>query len=124
MKDGGLGVVQLALLGEAAEGLEGVALFVWNEERRYVAVNDAACELVGRSREEILRMEVGELTPDRATPQFERTQQAPIVTGSQIIRRPDGDVEIDWVTCHSVVANLPYMVSFCWRKGTASAFPG
>ena len=64
---GGFGVVQLALLGEAVDALDGVAVFVWNEERRYVAVNDEACWLVGRSREQILGMEVGELTR-RAAP--------------------------------------------------------
>ena len=120
---GGFGVVQLALLGEAVDALDGVAVFVWNEERRYVAVNDEACELVGRSREQILGMEVGEMSPDRATPLVEHTRHAPIALGSSVIHRPDGDVEIEWVTAHSVVANLPYMVSFCWRKGAAGRFP-
>ena len=121
--DTGLGLVQQALLGEAADGLAGVAVFVWNEDRRYVAVNEEACRLVGRSRDEILEMEVGALTPGGALAEMDRTQHAPIVRGSSIVRRPDGDVPIDWVTCHSVVANLPYMVSFCWRKGAAAPFP-
>ena len=43
--------------------------------------------------------------------------------GSSVIQRPDGDVEIEWLTAHSVVANLPYMVSLCWRKGAAGRFP-
>lgn len=120
---GGFEVVQLALLGEAVDSLDGVAVFVWNEERRYVAVNDEACELVGRSRQQILGMEVGEMSPDRATPLLEHARHSPIAVGSSVIHRPDGDVEIEWVTAHSVVANLPYMVSFCWRKGAAGPFP-
>ena len=35
-------LVHLVLLGEAFDGLDGAAVFVWNEERRYVAVNDEA----------------------------------------------------------------------------------
>ena len=37
-----------SLLGEAFDLLEDVAVFVWNDERRYVAVNEHACRLVGR----------------------------------------------------------------------------
>ena len=121
--ESGLDLVQQALIGEAVDGLAGVAVFVWNEERRYVAVNDEACRLVGRPREQILEMSVGELTPDGAVAEVDRTQHAPIVLGSSVVRRPDGDAEIEWVTCHSIVANLPYMVSFCWRKGSAAPFP-
>src|SRR5690242_3250151 len=121
--DTGLDLVHQALMGEAVDGLAGVAVFVWNEERRYVAVNDEACRLVGRPRDRILSMPVGELTPDGAAAELDRTQRAPIVLGSSIVRRPDGDVEIEWVTCHSIVANMPYMVSFCWRKGSPAPFP-
>jgi PAS domain-containing protein len=121
--DSGLDLVQQALIGEAVDCLAGVAVFVWNEDRRYVAVNDEACTLVGRRREEILDMTVGELTPDGAADEIDRTQRAAIVRGRSIVRRPDCDVEIEWITCHSVVANLPHMVSFCWRKGAAAPFP-
>jgi PAS domain S-box-containing protein len=114
---GGLGLVQQTLLGEAVESMHGVAVFVWDEDRHYVAVNEAACELVGRSREEILQMEVGALTPDGAAPEMERARHEPIVTGASVVNRADGGVEIEWVTCRAVVANLPYMVSVVWRKG-------
>jgi PAS domain-containing protein len=44
---------QIALLGEAAEGLEEAAIFVWDEDRNYVAANDAACALVGKTHAEL-----------------------------------------------------------------------
>ena len=69
-------VTQLALLGEAAECVDGVAIFVWDDDRTYVAVNSAACELVGRTREEILGMRVGDMTPERASPLFEQMVHA------------------------------------------------
>ena len=31
-------------------------------------------------------------------------------------RQLDQYVEIDWVTCHTRIAGLPYMVSVCWRR--------
>ena len=106
----------IALLGEAANCLEDVAIFVWDEDRNYVAVSEAACKLVGRTRSEILRMSVGDMSPNRASPHFEDVQHGPIHRGSSQINRADGVVEIDWLTCHTRIAGLPYMVSICWPK--------
>jgi PAS domain-containing protein len=106
----------VALLGEAVDCLEDVAIFVWDEDRNYVAVNEAACKLVGRTRVEILQMRVGDMSPNRASPHFETVQHGPVHRGSSQINRDDGVVDIDWLTCHSRIAGLPYMVSVCWRK--------
>ena len=103
-------LAQLALLGEATECLEGVAVFVWDEDRNYVAVNQAACELVGKTRAEMLQMKVGDTTPDRASPLFEQVQHGGIHTGT--LTSPGG--KIDYVTCPTRIAGLPYMVSVCW----------
>jgi PAS domain S-box-containing protein len=109
---------QLALLGEAAEHLQDGAVFVWDEDRNYVAVNDAACRLVGLSREELLGMPVGALSPDRGSPHFEEVQRrAPLAGRSTIHRRDGAEVAIEWVTFRTRVAGLPYMVSVCWRNG-------
>jgi PAS domain S-box-containing protein len=107
--------LQLALLGEAMANLENAAVFVWDEDRNYVAVNDAACTLVGLPRDEILDMAVGDLTPDRAAPHFEQVQRVERTVGSSEIHRRDGTTtEIEWMTFHTRVAELPYMVSICW----------
>jgi PAS domain-containing protein len=109
--------LQRTLLGEAVDLLEQAAVFVWNEERHYVAVNEFASELVGLPREELLGMPVGGLTDDHARADIERTQAAPVLTGSSSFTRRNGDVvELDWVTMHARVAGLPYMVSVCWRR--------
>jgi PAS domain-containing protein len=112
-------LAQIALLGEAAECMSDVAVFVWDEDRNYVAANDAACELIGRTREELLQMKVGDMTVDRAQPHFDNVQHRDVHTGTLTVDRPDGPVEIAWITCHTRVAGLPYMVSFCWRKGSS-----
>ena len=108
-------LAQLALLGEAAECLEHVAVFVWDEDRNYVAANQAACDLVGRTRDELLEMKVGDMTPERAAPHFEDVQHGPPHTGKLSFERADGPVEIEWLTCRTRIAGLPYLVSVCWR---------
>jgi PAS domain S-box-containing protein len=109
---------QLALLGEAAECLQDGAVFVWDEDRNYVAVNEAACRLVGLTRAELLAMSVGALSPNRASPHFEEVQRRAPLAGRSSIRRRDGtEVEVEWVTFRTRLAGLPYMVSVCWRDG-------
>lgn len=112
-------LLHATILGEAVEHAAGAAVFVWNEERRYVAVNAEACRLTGLSREELIGMPVGELSPDRAAGDIERARGAPLVHGGSSFTRRDGtQVELEWVTTHSRVAGLPYMVSVCWPAGS------
>jgi hypothetical protein len=59
---------------------------------------------------------VGDLSPDRGSPHFERAQKEPRTTGRGTLQRPDGTVlEVEWVTFHTRVAELPYIVSVCWQ---------
>jgi PAS domain S-box-containing protein len=114
----GLPLVQLALLGEAVSAATGVAVFVWDDDRTYVAVNDAACKLVGLSREELLTMRVGDLSPDRAEPQFDEVQRHDVSTGTSTFMRRDGTtVALEWLTFRTSLAGLPYMASVCWQTG-------
>jgi len=109
-------LLQRSLLGEAVDLLEATAVFVWNEERRYVAVNEYACRLVGLSREELIGMRVGALSPDGAEPQLAQTRTSPVATGTMSFTRRDGEiVDLEWTTLHTRVAGLPYMVSVCRR---------
>jgi PAS domain S-box-containing protein len=105
-----------SLLGEAIDQLEGVAVFVWNEERHYVAVNDYACRLVGLDRNQLLGMPVGDLSPDQARGDLERTRQAPVTVGASSFTKRDGEVvDLEWTTVRTRVAGLAYMVSICRR---------
>ena len=105
-------VTQLALLGEATDCLQDVAVFVWDDDRNYVAVNQHACRLLDRTRDEILAMRVGDMHPDRATELFESVQQRGIHSGT--MGTPRG--ELQYVTCKTKIAGLPYMVSVCWTE--------
>jgi PAS domain-containing protein len=105
-------LTQLALLGEASDCLEDVAILVWDEERNYVAANRAACQLIGRTRAEILKMKVGDLSEDGVDALFQEVQKRGVHTGT--MGGPNG--EIEYVTCRTKVAGLPYMVSVCWSR--------
>lgn len=112
-------LLQQSLLGEAADYLAGLALFVWNEERRYVAVNQEACRLVGLSRDELIGMPVGELTPDGAAEEVRRVRFGTVTDGTSSFTRRDGEVvELSWTTAHTRVAGLPYMISICRRAAS------
>jgi PAS domain S-box-containing protein len=108
-------LLHATIVGEAIEHAVGAAVFVWNEERRYVAVNEEACRLTGLSRAELIGMPVGDLSPDRAAGDIERTRATPLLHGRSSFTRRDGQaVELEWVTTHTHVAGLEYMVSVCW----------
>jgi PAS domain-containing protein len=109
-------LAQLALIGEAAVNAKGVAVFVWDEDRNYVAVNEEACRLTGRTRDELLAMRAGAMSDDGVDSTFAAVEDAGFLQGSQAILRDDGSVEIEWVSCTTRVAGLPYFVSVCWRR--------
>ena len=107
-------LLQQSLLGEAVDLMEGVAVFVWNEERRYVAANQEACRLVGLSRTQLIGLPVGDLTPDHANAEVHRVLAGTTTDGTSTFTRRDGTtVELEWTTTHTRVAGLPYMLSIC-----------
>jgi PAS domain S-box-containing protein len=112
-------LLQQALLGEATDYIDGVAVFVWNEERRYVAVNQEACRLVGLDRAALIGMPVGGMSPDGAASDLRRVRAGTVTDGTSSFTRRDGEVvPIQWTTAHTRVAGLPYMVSICRRVGS------
>ena len=64
-------LIQTALLGEAIEA--GPALvFVADEQMRYIAVNQFACEALGYTREELLALHVRDVARDpRAAAEYD-----------------------------------------------------
>jgi PAS domain S-box-containing protein len=109
-------LLQLSLLGEAIDCVDELAVFVWNEDRRYVAVNEAACRLVGVDRQELIGMAVGDMTTDGAAEVIARARASRSIEGTSSLTRPDGElVELTWTTAHTRIAGLPYLVSVCRR---------
>jgi PAS domain S-box-containing protein len=82
--------IQATLLGDAVEGAP-VAVFVADENRRYIAVNAYACEMLGYSREELLALRVTEVAVhDTADAEYEEMVREGTRTGTAELRRKDG----------------------------------
>jgi PAS domain S-box-containing protein len=107
-------LAQIALLGEAIACAEQVAVFVWDDDRNYVAVNDVACRIVGLTREELLGRRVGFASTDMDA-EIADVQRHPTRRGSSSFTSQTGEtVALEWVTFRTRVAGLPYMASVCW----------
>jgi PAS domain-containing protein len=105
-------LIQQTLLGDAAEHAE-IGLLVWNEERRYVAVNRFACEILGVSREALLGAKVGDQNPTAAARDAieESLEELPAFGRTPL---PNGKT-VDWITVASDVAGLPHIVGVMWE---------
>jgi PAS domain-containing protein len=107
--------IQAELLGEAAVTAS-VGFLVWDESPRYVAVNDAACELLGATREQLLGRPVGSLTRD-AEGLLEAAVAKQRLAGRVVVDRLDGSgpVEMSFVTFTVRSAAMPFMATVIWE---------
>src|SRR5256885_2793365 len=83
-------LIQTSLLGEAIEHAP-VAVFVADEDGQYVAVNQAACLLLGYDRSELLGMNVSDVTLyDGAGEEWSEMWRAGARVGNSAPARQDG----------------------------------
>jgi PAS domain S-box-containing protein len=108
-------LIQMSLIGEAID-LGPVAVFVADDDRRYLAVNQYACDLLGYTREELLELSVLEVAvnPD-AGADFEEMQTSGSRSGTARLRHRDGnELEIAYRASETTVGSLRLYVSACW----------
>jgi len=107
--------IQQVLLGDALEWATDLGAFVLDEQGRYLAVNDAACKLVGLSREEILGLEIGTFNPHLVAEYTDVLEQGK-VGGETFIVRADGErVDLGYRVSTTRVGGMPFLVVICWR---------
>src|SRR3954451_4151514 len=106
-------LVHEALLGTAAD-CAGVGISVYDDTGRMVAVNRQSAELLGYSRNELLKHDVGDFTNggiDRNVLRSPRLRE-----GVRLVNRSDGTtVPVAFVVAPTTVAGLPYYVSVSWE---------
>jgi PAS domain S-box-containing protein len=105
-------LIQASLLGEAVEHGP-AAVFVADEHGRYVAVNQAACKLVGYTREELLGLGVTDIVPpeEAAGPWGEMVSDG-TRRGTATLRCKDGStIEFRYIAGATTVAGMPVYVS-------------
>jgi PAS domain S-box-containing protein len=106
-------VVLQALLGEASDCAQ-VGVSVYDDDGRFVAVNEHAMELLGYEREELLARDVADFTDggiDRAV-----LLKAEIREGVRLVHRKDGTaVPVAFVVAPTRVANIGFFISVFWE---------
>jgi PAS domain S-box-containing protein len=108
-------LVQSVLLGEAVEHAP-VAILVADDELRYVAANATACELLGYSREELLRLRVPDVAQyPEAEGEFEAMITAGELIGRTTVRGKDGvSRSLRHRSSEIKIAGLAYYVAVLW----------
>lgn len=102
-------MIQGPLLGEAVDNGP-AAVFVADENRRYVAVNRTACELLGYTREELLALGVDDVA--EGAPGWQEMVEGGATLGTAHLRRKDGStVTFRYLAGATVVAGMPVYVS-------------
>jgi PAS domain S-box-containing protein len=111
-------LIQTSLLGEAVENGP-IAVLVADEHGRYIAVNPAACRLLGYTRSELLGMRLTQVARyDDAPAEWAEMELQGSHTGVSRVTCKDGStVEFSYVAGATVVAGMPVFVSF----GTAAS---
>jgi PAS domain S-box-containing protein len=110
-------LMQSVLLGEAVEHAP-VAILVSDEEGRYVAANEHACELLGYRREELLSLHVADLGPDDEMPsEFAEVQAHGRHDGTTELTCKDGStLRLRYRASETRIAGLLYYVSVSWPE--------
>ena len=103
-------LIQTSLLGEAMENGP-MAVFVAHEDGRYVAVNQAACQLLGYTRDELLELSVEDVALGGGA-QWQEMRDQGALAGTAMVTRKDGErVSFAFVAGATVVAGMPVFVS-------------
>ena len=109
-------LIHSALVGDAIEHGP-VAVFVFDDEGRYLTVNRFACELLGYARDELIRRCVGELSALPQEVALESYQRA-VKTGAEsttAVRRADGSiVRLRFRASATRVAGMPVFIGVAW----------
>jgi PAS domain S-box-containing protein len=108
-------LVQKSLVGEAVDHGP-VAIFVADDDERYLAVNAYACELLGYDRDELLQLRVTDVAVnDSAATDYRGLQRRGVRTGVTVLRRKDGtEVPMNYRASQTLVGGMELYVGVCW----------
>jgi PAS domain-containing protein len=103
--------IQAELIAEALASAS-VGFLVWDEHRRYIAANAAACEILGTTLEELLGREVGGQTVEGAAAVDEALKSG-FTSGTATVDRFDGrgPLEVFYATFTTKTAGMPFMAT-------------
>jgi len=108
-------LIQASLLGEAIDHGP-VAVFVADDDLRYIAVNEFACALLGYSREELLVLKVSDVARDADA----EVDLADVVAHrardgeTRLVRKDGTHVTITYRASETTVAGMRFHVAIGW----------
>ena len=108
-------LVQKSLVGEALD-TGPVAVFVADDDGKYLAVNAYACELLGYDREELLLLRVTDIAINEgAAADYEALQRGGALSGTTTLRHKDGrDVPMSYRASTTTVGGMQLYIGVCW----------
>ena len=115
--------IQAELISEALASAS-VGFLVWDESRRYIAANAAACEILGTTLDQLLGQEVGGQTVEGLAA-VEEALASGFSSGTATVQRFDGrgTVEVFYATFTTKTAGMPFMATVIARLSAARAPP-
>ena len=107
-----LALVHETLLGEALNHSSMLA-FAADDDMRYVAVNDAACQLLGYSRSEILQLRVSDIASEVSAPtEFAEMVATGSRSGAAKLRTKAGEMlQFVYVATETRVSGIPFYLA-------------
>ena len=107
--------IQSSLLIEAMLSAR-AGLLVWDENRRYIAANPAACEILGTSLDELLGQEVGAHSRN-VEDALQEALHRDLVWGTADVEAFDGSgpIRVFYATFRTTTAGMPYMATLIAR---------
>ena len=108
-------LVQKSLIGEALDSGP-VAVFVADDDGKYLAVNAYACDLLGYDREELLTLRVPDVAVNEtAAADYETLQRTGEHTGTTVLRHKNGrELPMNFRAGHTTVGGMPLYIGVCW----------
>jgi PAS domain S-box-containing protein len=108
-------LVQKSLVGEALDSGP-VAVFVADDDGKYLAVNAYACDLLGYDREELLALRVPDVAADEAAAEnFETVQRQGRHVGTTALRRKDGsELPMHFRAGQTTVGGMALYIGVFW----------
>jgi len=110
-------VIQRSLVGEAVDGGP-VAVFVADHDRKYIAVNEFACRLLGYTREELLELRVTDVAVNEdAAADYDDMVRSGRMSGRSLLRAKDGrELPVRFRASGTTVGGLELFVGICWPE--------
>jgi PAS domain-containing protein len=110
--------IQARLIAEALLSAS-VGFLVWDEDRRYIAANETACEILGTTLPDLLGQQTvgGHTETPEAAAALDAALVGGFVEGTARVRRFDGtgEVSVFYATFATKTAGMPFMATIIAR---------